>query len=123
MLVPIFFEDELVGWSSQFGHQMDAGGRLPGSLPTDATTIFEEGMIIPPFKLVERGEVHEDVLRLILNNVRLPEMNRADLYAIVAACRAGERRVIGAVRALRQGRLPGRRCRRCWTAPTRRCAS
>ena len=94
MLVPIFFEDELVGWSSQFGHQMDAGGRLPGSLPTGATTIFEEGIIIPPLKIVERGEVHEDVLRLILNNVRLPEMNRADLFAIVAACHAGEKRVM-----------------------------
>ena len=94
VLVPIFFEDELVGWSSQFGHQMDAGGRLPGSLPTGATTIFEEGIIIPPLKIVERGEVQEDVLRLILNNVRLPEMNRADLFAIVAACHAGEKRVM-----------------------------
>ena len=45
---------------SQFGHQMDAGGRLPGSLPTGATTIFEEGIIIPPLKIVERGEVAED---------------------------------------------------------------
>ena len=94
VLVPIFFEDEIVGWSSQFGHQMDAGGRLPGSLPTGATTIFEEGLIIPPLKIVERGEVQEDILRLILNNVRLPQMNRADLFAIVAGCRAGEKRVI-----------------------------
>ena len=94
VLVPIFYEDELVGWSSQFGHQMDAGGPLPGSLPTGAKTIFEEGIIIPPLKIIERGEVQEDVLRLILNNVRLPEMNRADLFAIVAGCRAGERRVI-----------------------------
>src|SRR6188508_2134408 len=95
VLVPIFFEDELVGWASQFGHQMDAGGRLPGSLPTGATTIFEEGLIIPPLKIIERGEVQEDVLRLILNNVRLPEMNRADLFAIIAACHAGEKRVMG----------------------------
>ena len=80
VLVPIFYEDELVGWSSQFGHQMDAGGPLPGSLPTGAKTIFEEGIIIPPVKLIERGEVQEDVLRLILNNVRNPEMNRADCY-------------------------------------------
>ena len=69
-------------------------GACPGSLPTGAKTIFEEGLIIPPIKIVERGEVQEDVLRLILNNVRLPEMNRADLFAIVAGCRAGERRVI-----------------------------
>ncbi len=94
VLVPIFFEDEVVGWASQFGHQMDAGGRLPGSLPTGATTVYEEGLIIPPIKLLERGVVQEDVLRLILNNVRLPEMNRADLFAIIAGCRAGEKRVI-----------------------------
>jgi N-methylhydantoinase B len=94
VLVPIFFEGEIVGWSSQFGHQMDAGGRLPGSLPTGATTVYEEGLIIPPIKLMERGEVQEDVLRLILNNVRLPAMNRADLFAIVAGCRAGEKRVV-----------------------------
>ncbi len=94
VLLPIFYEDELVGWSSQFGHQMDAGGPLAGSLPTGARTIFEEGINIPPVKLIERGVVQEDVLRLILNNVRLPEMNRADLFAIVAGCRAGERRVL-----------------------------
>ena len=94
VLVPIFYEDELVGWSSQFGHQMDAGGPLPGSLPTGAKTIFEEGIIIPPIKILERGVPQEDVLRLIFNNVRLPEMNRADLFAIVAGCRAGEKRVM-----------------------------
>ena len=94
VLVPIFYEDELVGWSSQFGHQMDCGGPLPGSLPTGAKTIFEEGIIIPPIKIVERGVPQEDILRLIFNNVRLPEMNRADLFAIVAGCRAGEKRVM-----------------------------
>ena len=94
VLVPIFYDDELVGWSSQFGHQMDCGGPLPGSLPTGATTIFEEGIIIPPLKIIERGELQEDVLDLIFNNMRLPEMNRADLFAIVAGCRAGEKRVI-----------------------------
>ena len=94
VLVPIFYEDELVGWSSQFGHQMDCGGPLPGSLPTGAKTIFEEGIIIPPIKIIERGVPQEDILRLIFNNVRLPEMNRADLFAIVAGCRAGEKRVM-----------------------------
>ena len=74
---------------------MDAGGRLPGSRPTGATTIFDEGIIILPLKIIERGEVQRQVLRVIFNNVRIPEMNRADLFAIVAACGAGERRVIG----------------------------
>ena len=95
VLVPIFYKDELIGWASQFGHQMDCGGPLPGSLPTGAKTIYEEGLIIPPIKVVERGEIQHDVLNLILNNMRIPEMNRADLFAIVAGCRAGEKRVIG----------------------------
>ncbi|MEM7583717.1 MAG: hydantoinase B/oxoprolinase family protein [Acidobacteriota bacterium] len=91
--VPLFFDDEIVGWSSMFGHQMDAGGPLPGSLPTGAKTIFGEGLRIPPIKIFRRGEPVEDVFRLILNNVRLPEMSRADIMGIVAGCRTAEKRV------------------------------
>ncbi|MEE2839926.1 MAG: hydantoinase B/oxoprolinase family protein [Acidobacteriota bacterium] len=94
VLVPIFYQDELVGWSSMFGHQMDSGGPLPGSLPTGAKTIFGEGIRIPPIKIFNQGEPEENILKLILNNVRMPEMNRADLLAIVAGCRAGEKRVL-----------------------------
>ena len=104
VLVPIFYDDELVGWSSQFGHQMDCGGPLPGSLPTGARTIFEEGLIIPPIKILERGEPQEAVLKLIFNNMRLPEMNRADLFAIVAGCRAGEKRVVELCERFGKGR-------------------
>ncbi len=91
--VPLFHEGELVGWSSMFGHQMDAGGPLPGSLPTGAKTIFGEGLRIPPVKIFRRYEPVEDVFRLILNNVRLPEMSRADIMGIVAGCRTAEKRV------------------------------
>ncbi|MCX6411955.1 MAG: hydantoinase B/oxoprolinase family protein, partial [Actinobacteria bacterium] len=93
VLVPIFHSGELVGWSSQFGHMMDAGGRLPGSLPTNAKTIYDEGLIIPPIKVVERGEIQKPVLSLILNNMRNAAMNRADLFALIAGCRSGEKRV------------------------------
>ena len=94
VLVPIFFEDELVGWASMFGHQMDAGGPLPGSLPTGAKTIYGEGIRIPPVKIFQKGKPDENILKLILNNVRMPEMNRADLMGIVAGGRAGEKRVL-----------------------------
>ena len=93
VLVPIFHSGELVGWSSQFGHMMDVGGRLPGSLPTNAKTIYDEGLIIPPIKVVERGEIQKPVLSLILNNMRHAAMNRADLFALIAGCRSGEKRV------------------------------
>jgi N-methylhydantoinase B len=94
VLVPIFYDGELIGWSSMFGHQMDAGGPLPGSLPTSAKTIFGEGMRIPPIKIYHEGQPDDEIIKLILNNVRMPEMNRADLMGIVAGCRTGERRVM-----------------------------
>jgi N-methylhydantoinase B len=94
VLVPIFYDGELIGWSSMFGHQMDAGGPLPGSLPTSAKTIFGEGLRIPPVKIYHEGQPDDEIMKLILNNVRMPEMNRADLMGIVAGCRTGERRVM-----------------------------
>ncbi|HXN21782.1 MAG TPA: hydantoinase B/oxoprolinase family protein [Candidatus Dormibacteraeota bacterium] len=93
VLLPIFHSGELVGWASQFGHTIDIGGPVSGSLPTDATTIFGEGTRIPPIKLFSSGKLNEDVLDLILNNSRMPTMNYFDLMAIVAACRTAEKRV------------------------------
>lgn len=94
VLVPIFHGGELVGFSSMFGHMLDVGGAAPGSMPTDAASIFSEGIRIPPIKLYERGVVNKPVLDLIMNNTRTPEMNYSDLMAIIAGCRAGEKRVI-----------------------------
>jgi N-methylhydantoinase B len=94
ILVPIFHEGDLVGFTSMFGHMLDVGGAVPGSMPTDAASIFSEGIRIPPIKLYERGELNKPVLDLIMNNTRTPEMNFSDLMAIIAGCRAGEKRVI-----------------------------
>lgn len=98
VMLPIFYGQgeaaELVGWASMFGHAQDVGGPLPGSLPTGATTIFGEGLRLPPVKIYERGKLNRAVLDIMLNNVRQPEMNRADLMAIVASCRTAEKRVI-----------------------------
>ena len=91
--MPIYFEGRIVGWSSMFGHMSDVGGKTPASMPTDAKTIFEEGVVIPPFKLYKKGVLDDDALRIILNQVRKPDWNRADLNGIVAACRTASRRV------------------------------
>jgi N-methylhydantoinase B len=93
VLIPIFYKDELIGWGSQFGHTIDVGGPISGSLPTNATSIFGEGLRIPPVKIFSRGKLNEDVLDLVLNNCRMPTMNYFDLMAIVAACRTAEKRV------------------------------
>ena len=94
VLVPIFYDETLVGFSSMFGHMMDVGGPVPCSMPTAATSIFGEGLRIPPIKLYERGVLNRAALDIIMNNTRTPEMNYSDLMAIIAGSRAGERRVI-----------------------------
>jgi N-methylhydantoinase B len=93
VLMPIFYKGELVGWGSQFGHTIDMGGPVSGSLPTDADTIFGEGTRIPPVKLFDGGKLNEDLLDMILANSRVPTMNYFDLMAIVAACRTADKRV------------------------------
>jgi N-methylhydantoinase B len=93
VLLPIYYEGQLVGWASMFGHLTDVGGAVPSSMPIDARTIHSEGVIIKPFKLYRRGVLDEERLQMILDQVRLPEWNRADLMGIVAACRMAERRI------------------------------
>ena len=94
VLIPIFFEGELVGFSSMFGHMMDVGGPVPGSMPTAATSIFGEGIRIPPIKIYSRGKPNRAALAILMNNTRTPEMNYSDLMAIIAGSRTGEKRVI-----------------------------
>ncbi|XVV08554.1 hydantoinase B/oxoprolinase family protein [Actinoplanes sp. CA-131856] len=93
VVLPVYVEGRVVGWASMFGHMSDVGGKTPSSMPTDAKTIYEEGVVIPPFKLYDGGRLNEDALRIILNQVRVPDWNRADLNGLVAACRTAARRV------------------------------
>jgi N-methylhydantoinase B len=55
-------------------HHQDVGGRTPGSVPTDATELYQEGVIIPPTQLVRSGELDENLFRLLTRNVRLPDV-------------------------------------------------
>ncbi len=94
VLKPVFKGGRLIAWAAMFGHMTDIGGKVPGSLPTDARQIYEEGIVVPPIKIFRNNELQEDILRLILHNCRLPQWNRSDFNAIVAACRTAEKRCI-----------------------------
>ena len=94
VLVPIFKDGRHMAWSAMFGHMSDNGGMVPGSIPIRAETIYQEGIRIPPTKLYKKGKLQEDVLELILHNVRTSEWNRFDLNALVAACRTAGRRCV-----------------------------
>ena len=93
VMMPIFHQDVLVGFSSIFGHMVDVGGKVPGSMPFDAHSIWEEGLRIPPVRIYDKGVLNMGVLDIMLNNTRTPDMNRSDLMALIAGCRTASRRV------------------------------
>jgi N-methylhydantoinase B/oxoprolinase/acetone carboxylase alpha subunit len=77
-------------------HHSDVGGMTPGSMPL-SRSIYQEGIRIPPVKLVRRNEVVQDVLDVILANVRTPVEREGDLTAQIASNRTGERRLLALV--------------------------
>ncbi|MEM1020904.1 MAG: hydantoinase B/oxoprolinase family protein [Pseudomonadota bacterium] len=93
ILLPIFRNGRLISWAAMFGHQTDVGGKVPGSLPTDGGSIFEEGVRIPPVKIYKKGAYQEDIVDLVIHQVRMPAWCRSDLNALIASCRMAERRV------------------------------
>jgi N-methylhydantoinase B/oxoprolinase/acetone carboxylase alpha subunit len=91
-ITPLFIEGELLFFVANRAHHADVGGMTPGSMPL-ATEIYQEGIIIPPLKLVREGTVDEAILDLILANVRTPEERRGDLMAQIAANEKGAQRL------------------------------
>jgi N-methylhydantoinase B len=80
---------KIAGYSAVRAHHADVGGMSPGSMPQGATELVQEGIIVPPTRLVKEGKLDEELLRLILANVRTPDERRGDLRAQLAACAAG----------------------------------
>ena len=93
VLLPVFRAGRLVAWTAMFGHQSDIGGKVAGSMPIDARSIFEEGVRIPPVKIWRKGVYNEDLVKLVMHQTRKPDWCAADLNALIAACRVAARRV------------------------------
>ncbi len=90
---PVFHDGSLVCFTFAYVHSTDVGGNVAGSLTPTNYEVFQEGIRIPPTKLYRKDVLNEDVMKLILNNVRVPADNWGDLRAMVTALRVGERRV------------------------------
>ncbi len=90
---PVFIGSELVAFVANRAHHADVGGKEPGSVAGDAVDIFQEGLRIPPVRLWQGGRLADDVLRLVLRNVRTPEERLGDLRAQAAGCRLGVARM------------------------------
>ena len=87
---PVYHGADQVGFAAMHAHMTDVGGTAAGSMPVDTTSIFGEGVRIPPVKISEAGVLSAAALDVILANSRNPETNRTDLMAMIAALRAGE---------------------------------
>jgi N-methylhydantoinase B/oxoprolinase/acetone carboxylase alpha subunit len=92
VFAPVFWNRELVGFVANRGHHNDVGGIAPGSMPGDATEMYQEGLIIPAVKIFEEGRRNRDVWSIILANVRLPDTTRGDISAQTAGVHTGMRR-------------------------------
>jgi N-methylhydantoinase B len=89
--VPVFHSGVVVAFVQAFGHHDDIGGAVPGSMPSHATSVFEEGLMVPPIRLWEAGVPNEAALKIMTRNSRMPDSLAADLDAECAACLMGAR--------------------------------
>jgi len=92
-VAPIYWKDELIGWIGASGHQLDTGGMDPGGFSIKAVDVHQEGLRMPPVKLVDRGVMREDVQRWIRNQVRDPLVG-LDVKGQVAALNTGRKRIL-----------------------------
>jgi N-methylhydantoinase B len=92
---PVFREGKLFCWIASAGHWLDIGGNVPGGYNPSATESFQEGVCIPPVKLVSAGVMNTDLLAILAANSRVPASNWGDLNAQIGALDLGEGRLHG----------------------------
>ena len=90
---PVFTDGEIVAFAGSIAHKADVGGAVAGSTSANATEIFQEGLLVPPIKIMEAGVAQADIERIILTNSRQPALMRGDIHAQVAVTRMGAARV------------------------------
>ena len=91
IILPIFIDGALEGWSTTVAHHVDVGGIIPGSNALGATEIYQEGLRLPFLKLYDKGNLNQAIWDIILVNVRVPELLLGDLHAQSVACHVGAR--------------------------------
>jgi len=92
-IAPVFSEARIVAFAEAWGHLWDIGGMVPGSISPAATDVFQEGIVVPPSRVLRDGVWNEELIRTFVRNTRFPDMVRGDLSAIMAAVRLGGRRM------------------------------
>jgi len=93
VIYPVFRHGRLIFFPAVRAHWADVGGMVPGSMSGTATEIYQEGVRIPPLKILEGGRTNEAALDLLLANMRVPDERLGDFQASLAACRVAEKRL------------------------------
>jgi N-methylhydantoinase B len=93
LINPVFYEERLAGYAVNRAHHADVGGMTPGSMPGSSTELFQEGLIIPPCKLLIRGKENADIFGIIKANTRTPKERVGDIRAQIAANNLGAMRM------------------------------
>ncbi|MEM4311498.1 MAG: hydantoinase B/oxoprolinase family protein [Nitrososphaerales archaeon] len=94
LVAPIFYKGEIVAYVANKAHHSDIGGKVPGSMPINSKELFEEGLVLPPLKILEKGKIKDEILQIIERNVRTPKVTLGDLRAQIASNHLGNRRVL-----------------------------
>ncbi len=104
LMMPVFLNDTVVGFTSCTSHLVDLGGLGMGPEGED---VYDEGLLIPPCKLVDKGEINELLMDIVRANSREPIANEGDIYALVACCEAGADRLVAMMKDYRLENLDG----------------
>ena len=91
--MPFYYEGELFSWLSNTGHWPDIGGAVPGGFSANATAVEQEGLRLPPVKLVKRGEIDPEIYAIICSNIRIADQRIGDIKAQIAALKVGARQL------------------------------
>lgn len=97
LIAPVFRDGRIVAFVANIAHHADVGGMVPGSEAAICESIFQEGLRLPPVRLVRQGEVAQDMFEVILLNSRTPDERKGDLNAQIAANRVGIRAIEGLI--------------------------
>jgi N-methylhydantoinase B len=92
-VAPVFAEGKIAAFAASIAHKADVGGAVAGSTSANATEMFQEGLLLPPIKIVAAGSAQTDIERIILANSREPALMRGDIHAQIAATEMGARRI------------------------------
>ena len=89
---PFFYQGKLFAWLANTGHWPDTGGAVPGGFSANATEVEQEGLRLPPVKLYKAGVLDEEILSIVLSNIRIADQRIGDIKAQAAALTLGEKR-------------------------------